>query len=147
MIRRPPRSTLFPYTTLFRSILSEAMIHHQSIAEQDVTEAAYRIWRLATGQDVLWMIGMLRTSGNETEKRIWCRLVSLSLDQRDARQVDAVLIGCDEEPTLAAEFQWLVTPTVLGSPASEKMKADFLELEKRIKRSRERSILNSSPAE
>src|SRR2546430_10155233 len=24
MIRRPPRSTLFPYTTLFRSILSEA---------------------------------------------------------------------------------------------------------------------------
>src|SRR5258707_11222901 len=26
MIRRPPRSTLFPYTTLFRSILS----HHQA---------------------------------------------------------------------------------------------------------------------
>src|SRR2546427_6397245 len=130
-----------------RQILSEAMIHHQSIAEQDVTEAAYRIWRLATGQDVLWMIGMLRTSGNETEKRIWCRLVSLSLDQRDARQVDAVLIGCDEEPTLAAEFQWLVTPTVLGSPAAEKMKADFLEWEKRENRSRERSLLNPSPAE
>src|SRR5256712_13925390 len=25
MIRRPPRSTLFPYTTLFRSMLSEGM--------------------------------------------------------------------------------------------------------------------------
>src|SRR2546427_7745256 len=25
MIRRPPRSTLFPYTTLFRSLCSEAM--------------------------------------------------------------------------------------------------------------------------
>src|SRR5260370_5862568 len=25
MIRRPPRSTLFPYTTLFRSLLSRAM--------------------------------------------------------------------------------------------------------------------------
>src|SRR2546422_4017408 len=25
MIRRPPRSTLFPYTTLFRSLLREAM--------------------------------------------------------------------------------------------------------------------------
>src|SRR3712207_7250942 len=25
MIRRPPRSTLFPYTTLFRSILKQAM--------------------------------------------------------------------------------------------------------------------------
>src|ERR1039457_3236101 len=27
MIRRPPRSTLFPYTTLFRSILSDGGIH------------------------------------------------------------------------------------------------------------------------
>src|SRR2546425_13056094 len=26
MIRRPPRSTLFPYTTLFRSILAETML-------------------------------------------------------------------------------------------------------------------------
>src|SRR3989441_4830736 len=27
MIRRPPRSTLFPYTTLFRSFLPRAMLH------------------------------------------------------------------------------------------------------------------------
>src|SRR5260221_10635145 len=27
MIRRPPRSTLFPYTTLFRSLLEEAGVH------------------------------------------------------------------------------------------------------------------------
>src|SRR5687767_15374000 len=27
MIRRPPRSTLFPYTTLFRSIWSSLLIH------------------------------------------------------------------------------------------------------------------------
>src|SRR5256884_2991389 len=26
MIRRPPRSTLFPYTTLFRSLLNEAIL-------------------------------------------------------------------------------------------------------------------------
>src|SRR2546430_5935991 len=28
MIRRPPRSTLFPYTTLFRSSLFESVFHH-----------------------------------------------------------------------------------------------------------------------
>src|SRR2546422_4389815 len=28
MIRRPPRSTLFPYTTLFRSSTMAAIIHH-----------------------------------------------------------------------------------------------------------------------
>src|SRR3989442_7896247 len=33
MIRRPPRSTLFPYTTLFRSPLEEAISH---------TERAYK---------------------------------------------------------------------------------------------------------
>src|SRR3712207_9552442 len=28
MIRRPPRSTLFPYTTLFRSLSTEQMLRH-----------------------------------------------------------------------------------------------------------------------
>src|SRR2546430_4566476 len=28
MIRRPPRSTLFPYTTLFRSYLSRRLVRH-----------------------------------------------------------------------------------------------------------------------
>src|SRR3712207_7608594 len=38
MIRRPPRSTLFPYTTLFRSGLQEArayLVQLQSQAERD----------------------------------------------------------------------------------------------------------------
>src|SRR5687768_18161727 len=34
MIRRPPRSTLFPYTTLFRSVLAE---YTQPFNETDVT--------------------------------------------------------------------------------------------------------------
>src|SRR5437660_9092597 len=33
MIRRPPRSTLFPYTTLFRSIVGE-IIHNPEVNEQ-----------------------------------------------------------------------------------------------------------------
>src|SRR3712207_8692287 len=31
MIRRPPRSTLFPYTTLFRSFYSKYLIQHYEI--------------------------------------------------------------------------------------------------------------------
>src|SRR2546425_4975560 len=31
MIRRPPRSTLFPYTTLFRSLLQEDSAHHAAV--------------------------------------------------------------------------------------------------------------------
>src|SRR2546429_3975476 len=37
MIRRPPRSTLFPYTTLFRSAAGgDGLVHHrQVVLEQD----------------------------------------------------------------------------------------------------------------
>src|SRR3712207_7828193 len=38
MIRRPPRSTLFPYTTLFRS--------------EELTEAAWAAYERATGDDL-----------------------------------------------------------------------------------------------
>src|SRR2546425_9049479 len=33
MIRRPPRSTLFPYTTLFRSHLLERQVRHMHLAD------------------------------------------------------------------------------------------------------------------
>src|SRR5258708_13704923 len=41
MIRRPPRSTLFPYTTLFRSVLTEVpmiMIVHPSVPAKTIAE-------------------------------------------------------------------------------------------------------------
>src|SRR2546430_9928532 len=34
MIRRPPRSTLFPYTTLFRSKLARLVVHSDLLALQ-----------------------------------------------------------------------------------------------------------------
>src|SRR2546430_16931028 len=57
MIRRPPRSTLFPYTTLFRSLdLGEAgldvqrclhLVGHQLVAEQHQSGVEQRLDRLA----------------------------------------------------------------------------------------------------
>src|SRR5256885_5474920 len=35
MIRRPPRSTLFPYTTLFRSILAERFVRARRIVRSE----------------------------------------------------------------------------------------------------------------
>src|SRR2546430_11244293 len=41
MIRRPPRSTLFPYTTLFRSLVGNLRDVHQAVAAgQDGHESA-----------------------------------------------------------------------------------------------------------
>src|SRR5260370_40063683 len=33
MIRRPPRSTLFPYTTLFRSVFARAVLYREPLEE------------------------------------------------------------------------------------------------------------------
>src|SRR2546430_11914376 len=46
MIRRPPRSTLFPYTTLFRSISSDCTICVVSARNlADTLEHAHRSWK------------------------------------------------------------------------------------------------------
>src|SRR2546430_10168660 len=36
MIRRPPRSTLFPYTTLFRSLLAHRLSHQEGFGDRRV---------------------------------------------------------------------------------------------------------------
>src|SRR5689334_24032559 len=56
MIRRPPRSTLFPYTTLFRSLSVDGigpmwMLRFDDAARQD------RFLRLARGHGVLFKRG------------------------------------------------------------------------------------------
>src|SRR3712207_7321754 len=43
MIRRPPRSTLFPYTTLFRSHAAHRLVHLDPKSERVGVEAAGRL--------------------------------------------------------------------------------------------------------
>src|SRR2546422_1761297 len=58
MIRRPPRSTLFPYTTLFRS---------RADAEEVVADAFGQVWRTAAqfdpsrGSVAAWLATITRT--------------------------------------------------------------------------------------
>src|SRR3712207_7132038 len=52
MIRRPPRSTLFPYTTLFRSVLVQRMIEvvlgDATAAFEPMTPVTFSLDRLET---------------------------------------------------------------------------------------------------
>src|SRR3712207_8358380 len=51
MIRRPPRSTLFPYTTLFRSPHDGAEVAALHVAHRDVQQAVV-LARVVDGDDV-----------------------------------------------------------------------------------------------
>src|SRR2546427_7149244 len=42
MIRRPPRSTLFPYTTLFRSVVADAVVALRGLAGYQVRRGRLR---------------------------------------------------------------------------------------------------------
>src|SRR5437660_3782361 len=45
MIRRPPRSTLFPYTTLFRSSLARVIISKARAASKEFLSRSERSWK------------------------------------------------------------------------------------------------------
>src|SRR3712207_9199499 len=56
MIRRPPRSTLFPYTTLFRSLLRSKVQDIAVIIQSDHTQEAIRAVASAVNKDPLVQI-------------------------------------------------------------------------------------------
>src|SRR3712207_7607282 len=76
MIRRPPRSTLFPYTTLFRSgVAVRDVVTHEPLAVLNVT-----CWRTAPPDAVLpWLSRVARseehTSELQSRQYLVCRLL------------------------------------------------------------------------
>src|SRR5690348_17998542 len=89
MIRRPPRSTLFPYTTLFRSHdpLGLAHLPRQQAPDQ----------QLADGRSEE------HTSELQSPVHLVCRLL---LEKKKAAKVNAVRCNClvVSEPTRLAHF-------------------------------------------
>src|SRR2546427_9443610 len=70
MIRRPPRSTLFPYTTLFRSLLRETSVSIHTIRAAGQFEPA---------RPSLWTFFLARseehTSELQSQSNLVCRLL------------------------------------------------------------------------
>src|SRR3712207_8871059 len=96
MIRRPPRSTLFPYTTLFRSLDDWTPIEGQEIAEERLLSAV----RKALGPQVSALrppppapdLGERRseehTSELQSRQYLVCRLL---LEKKKKRHTDLSL--------------------------------------------------------
>src|SRR3712207_6853875 len=86
MIRRPPRSTLFPYTTLFRSLIvgtlegyitaagKIAMQRGAKVSHTDSIEGALNALRAAAGADLV-MRSEEHTSELQSRQYLVCRLL------------------------------------------------------------------------
>src|ERR1041385_1583 len=101
MIRRPPRSTLFPYTTLFRSMRYSVVWYFQRIAqrlgaarERDyLKKLSYGNIDSTSGLTTFWLGGSLQVTPEE-QARFWINLFEskLSISGRAMEQVRAMLV-------------------------------------------------------
>src|SRR2546430_10140120 len=64
MIRRPPRSTLFPYTTLFRSTFSGSRSHSATSSRSSILRSAG-----------IWLRSEEHTSELQSQSNLVCRLL------------------------------------------------------------------------
>src|SRR5256885_5808322 len=98
MIRRPPRSTLFPYTTLFRSILSDSRTRARgylnveaALQEFEAHEAgrkniSFTIWR--------WLRSEEHTSELQSPCNLVCRLLLEKKKKKPNTNATIPLVSC-----------------------------------------------------
>src|SRR5436305_11129250 len=74
MIRRPPRSTLFPYTTLFRSPSLGARLARQARANQNTGEKLHLI-----------VVGEFQMDKVQAEQKIFFKNPQIWIDRKSTR--------------------------------------------------------------
>src|SRR2546422_9209713 len=76
MIRRPPRSTLFPYTTLFRSIyLRENPLLRKPLKPEHVKQRLLGHWGTSPGLSFAYVRSEEHTSELQSRLHLVCRLL------------------------------------------------------------------------
>src|SRR2546429_2604864 len=97
MIRRPPRSTLFPYTTLFRSLRSQLQAQSALVAQQQRRNEELEVKLAARSEE--------HTSELQSRLHLVCRLLL-------------------EKKKLAASPPRPAQPPPPGTPASRRARRD-----------------------
>src|SRR5256885_12384833 len=75
MIRRPPRSTLFPYTTLFRSVLAEFVVAYEGAERRAAENAVLFLVHLLEERTLIELRRALRSEEHTSELQSPCNLV------------------------------------------------------------------------
>src|SRR2546430_7325294 len=89
MIRRPPRSTLFPYTTLFRSLAVAARFVRSARARGLLRKGATACVVLAAALVVLSRRSEEHTSELQSQSNLVCRLLLEKKKERMTRSLSS----------------------------------------------------------
>src|SRR5256885_6661173 len=89
MIRRPPRSTLFPYTTLFRSTVRVRRTAFTPSISTRQTSRLFPIARTAAASSVRWKQPACRSEEHTSELQSPCNLVCRLLLEKKTNRRDA----------------------------------------------------------
>src|SRR2546430_5855024 len=97
MIRRPPRSTLFPYTTLFRSLPGEslsAVVHRlENEPERSITGVeAFRGWLQELMDRTIAELDGKRSEEHTSELQSQSNLVCRLLLEKKKKEISSLII-------------------------------------------------------
>src|SRR2546426_2466436 len=98
MIRRPPRSTLFPYTTLFRSDV-QATVYDGSYHDVDSNELSFKISGLHAFKDAMQKRSEEHTSELQSPCNLVCRLLLEKKKKSEKTEVTSTKRDCRTDTT------------------------------------------------
>src|SRR5947199_5239453 len=100
MLRRPPRSTLFPYTTLFRSVFGEgAAIRLGDLQPGDVVRADCRMTATGLVVDRIELKRRARSEEHTSELQSLRHLVCRLLLEKKKKESHATIVDVDMTET------------------------------------------------
>src|SRR5258707_10293188 len=115
MIRRPPRSTLFPYTTLFRSLFEMAKVHLFFTAEEIVEHAAGHVPHVADALAQILVVHLRERAGVTLGHRVRSEEHTSELQSRQYL-VCRLLLEKKKKNIQVITTEWLGYPTLRDKP-------------------------------
>jgi predicted NACHT family NTPase len=117
----------------------EAILLGLSTLENDLRLLAHTEIPIVQSRDVPWMIERLQSSNSELIQQTLTQLIWSLFNLNKSEHVNAVLIASQTNLILAEAFSGFLQPVKLDSPQAQKMRSDYLEIQKSSQEGRERS--------